>query len=40
VFGASGALLVTVLTGLLLRRVLAAPAEPKAAACPAAALGA
>jgi hypothetical protein len=39
VFGASGALLVTILTGLLLRRVLTVPAEPKAAARPARALG-
>ena len=39
VFGSSGALLVTALTGLVLRRVLAAPATPKVAARPAAALG-
>ena len=39
VFGASGALLVTILTGLLLGRVLGAPAEPKTAARPATALG-
>jgi hypothetical protein len=38
VFGASGALLVTALTGLLVRRVLAAPAEPAGATRPAAAL--
>lgn len=38
VFGAGGALLVTVLTGLFLRRVLSPPAETSAAAAPAAAL--
>jgi hypothetical protein len=40
VFGASGALLVTVLTGLLVRSVLATPADPVAAARPGAAVSA
>jgi hypothetical protein len=40
VFGSSGALVVTVVTGLTLRRVLATPGLTRSAARPAAALGA